>query len=474
MTMTGAILPYGVIIVLAALAGTGIAGIRALQANRVNGTIDYFLGGRSVGWWALTGSFFATAFWVMWCTGIEMGFRNGVWLWTGLGLAMGAGFLISGLALVPVYRSAGTMTLPSYVGERAGSRGLGTTVSLASVVLTALVRIPLTILLGGRMMQVIFGWDPVTAGLLIIVVPGVFAVAGGYAAVFAVQSSAAVAGVAGLAFFGSTGSLDMTLPASALPGASSTEPFVLGTAFILLSIWCAGVEQSGFQRMNAAPSTGGTRRAMSAVGGALVIAGLAIGVGAASRGTGTGIQDAWTGVATTFVGTALLMAAMASLASQIMSISTLLTMDVFIRVRQAANESAIVLVGRLMSTVIVVVSILMSSLLAFIGDAAVIWLVGGFAVIGPPLIVVTLMSLSGVGRHATALLWGLTAGWVAGLGSVAVGGDQIAALPGVLMVALISGGMAFLVSGGIGLVTSPRAVFAPAQAAKHAEATKLS
>lgn len=472
--MPATLLPYGVIIVLAALSGVGIAGIRALRMNRVNGTIDYFLGGRTIGWWTLSGSFFATAFWAVWCTGSELGFRDGVWLWTGLGLAMGAGFMISGLLLVPAYRQSAALTLPSLVGERAGSRGLGTMVSVSSVVLTALVRIPLTILLGGRMMQLIFGWDPVTAGLLIIVVPGVFAVAGGYAAVFAVQSSAAVAAVAGLVFFGSTGSLDMTLPASGLPGASATEPLVLSIAFVVLSIWSAGLEQSGFQRMNAAPSTGGTRRAMSAVAGAIAIAGLAVGIGAASRGEVYGAQDAWTGVATTFVGTSLLTAAMASLASQFMSVSTLMTMDVFTRFRQAANESAIVLVGRLMSTVIVVVSILMSSLLAFIGDAAVIWLVGAFAVIGPPLIVVTLVGIAWAGRHATGMFCGLGVGWVAGLGSVLVGFARLTTLPGVLWVALISGGSALVVTGLIILLISPGTLVALVGGAKDAEVTKLS
>lgn len=472
--MSASLLPYGVIIVLAALAGTGAAGIRALRTNRVNGTIDYFLGGRTIGWWALSGSFFATAFWAVWCTGIELGFRNGVWLWSGLGLAMGAGFLVSGLVLTPAYRQGGTFTLPSFIGERAGSPALGTTVSIASVLLTSLVRIPLTIVLGGKMMQVIFGWDPVTAGLLIIVVPGVFAVAGGYAAVFAVQGSAAVAAVAGLAFFGSTGTLDMTLPASALPGAAAADPLVLSAAFVLLSIWCAGVEQSGFQRMNAAPSTGATRRALSSVAGAIAVAGLAIGVGAASRGTGTVVHDAWTGVATTFVGTSLLMAAMASLASQFLSVSTMMTMDVFTRFRQAANESAIVLVGRLMSTVIVVVSILMSSLLAFVGDAAVIWLVGAFAVVGPPLIVVTLVSTFRAGPHAPAMFAGLGAGWASGVGAVLIDAVPLHDLSGVLSAAVISGGVALLVSGLVLLLISPGTLLSPVGSAKNAEASKLS
>ncbi len=471
---SAAILPYGVIIVLAALAGTGVAGIRALRTNRVNGTIDYFLGGRTIGWWALSGSFFATAFWAVWCTGIELGFRSGVWLWTGLGLAMGVGFMVSGLVLAPVYRQAGAFTLPAFIGERAHSRTLGTTVSIASVLLTSLVRIPLTILLGGKMMQVIFGWDPVTAGLLIIVVPGVFAVAGGYAAVFAVQSSAAVAAVAGLAFFGSTGSLDMTLPASALPGAAAADPLVVGAAFVLLSIWCAGVEQSGFQRMNASLSTGATRRALASVAGAITVAGLAVGVGAASRATGSIGQDAWTGVATTFVGTALLMAAMASLASQFLSVSTMMTMDVFTRIRQAANESAIVLVGRLMSTVIVVASILMSSLLAFVGDAAVIWLVGAFAVVGPPLIVVTLVSTLRAGPYAPALFWGLGAGWMAGVGAVLIDPAPMAGLSALLTAGVSSGGAALVVSGVIILLIAPGTVISLTGSAKNAEASKMS
>ena len=471
--MNASILPYGSVVVLLTLAGVGIAGIRALRANRVNGSVDYFLGGKTIGWWALSGSFFSTALWAVWCTGVEMGFRSGVWLWAGLGLAMAAGFLIAGFLFVPAYRQGGALTLPSFIGERAGSPGLGTTLSIASVALAALVRIPLTILLAGRMMQLIFGWDPVTAGLLIIVVPGVFAVAGGYSAVFAVQSGAAVAAVAGLVFFGSTGTLDMTLPASALPGITAADPLVFAVVFVIVGLWTTGLEQSGFQRVNAAPSSASSRRAMTAVAGAMAVSGLAVGVGAASRGTGLPSNDVWTGVATTFVGTSLLMAAMASLASHFMSVSTLMTIDVFTRVRRAANESVIVLVGRLMSTVIVVFSILASSVLAFLGESVVLWLVAAYAVIGPPLVVATLMGITRTGRHARAMFWGLGAGWAAGISMVLHQGEQMSTLSNVLWTALAGGGVALVVTGTIMLVISSGALVPFAGAEKDARVSKL-
>jgi solute:Na+ symporter, SSS family len=473
MIMSAGILPYGAIIVLLALAGVGFAGNWALRANRVNGSVDYFLGGRKVGWWALSGSFFATALWTVWCTGVEMGFRTDVWLWAGLGFAMAAGFALTGLVLVPVFRQAGTFTLPSFIGERAGSPALGTTLSIASVALAGLVRIPLTILLAGRMMQLIFGWDPVTAGLLIIVVPGVFAVAGGYSAVFAVQSGAAVAAVAGLAFFGSTGALDMTLPASAIPGAAFADPMLFAITFVIIGLWTAGVEQSGFQRVNASPTPAAPRRAAAAVAGAMAVAGLAVGVGAASRGTGLGAIDTWTGVAVTFVGTSLLMTAMASLAGQFMSVSTLMTMDVFTRIRHAANESVIVLVGRLMSTVIVVFAILASSLLAFVGDTAVLWLVGAYAVLAPPIMAATLMGLVRTLRHATALFWGLGAGWVTGAALVLHQGERMATLPSLLWTALAGGGAALVVTGVIVLLVTPGTLASLAGAGKDAGVSKL-
>ncbi len=469
MIMSAALMPYAPIIVLLTLAGVGIAGFRALRSSRVNGSVDYFLGGRMSGWWVLSGSFFVTALWAVWCTGVEMGFRSGVWLWTGLGAAMAACFLFVGLVLAPAYRQGGAFTLPSLIGEQSGSPALGATLSVASTVLTVLVRIPLTILLAGRMMQLIFGWDPVTAGLLIIVVPGVFAVAGGYAAVFAVQSGAAVAAVAGLIFFGSSGALDMMLPASAVPGLAGADPLLSFVVFVLVGLWSAGVEQSGFQRVNASASSSAPRRALIAVAGAMIVAGLAVGVGAASRGTTQVTGGGWTGLATTIVGTSLLMAAIASLASHFMSASTLITMDLFTRIRRAANESVIVLVGRLMSTVVVVFSILASSLLAFIGDTAVLWLVGAFAVIGPPLAVITVIGVLRPGRHAVPMLWGLGAGWAAGASVVLQQGEGIAMLSGMLWTAFAGGGLALVVTAVLMLVLNAGVLASYAGAAKDAK-----
>lgn len=469
MIMSAALLPYAPIIVLLTLAGVGIAGFRALRTSRVNGSVDYFLGGRMIGWWVLSGSFFSTALWAIWCTGVEMGFRSGVWLWTGLGVAMAACFLFVGLVLVPAYRQGGAFTLPALIGEQSGSPALGATMSIASTALTGLVRIPLTILLAGRMMQLIFGWDPVTAGLLIIVVPGVFAVAGGYGAVFAVQSGAAVAAVAGLIFFGSSGTLEMILPASAVPGLAGADPLLSAVVFLLVGLWSAGLEQSGFQRVNASASSTAPRRALTTVAGAMIVAGLAVGVGAASRGSAQATGGMWTGLATTIVGTSLLMAAMASLASHFMSVSTLITMDLFTRIRRSANESVIVLVGRLMTTVVVVFSILASSLLAFIGDTAVLWLIGAFAVIGPPLAVITMIGVLRPGRHAVAMLWGLGAGWAAGASVVVHQGEHLATVSGVLWTALAGGGLTLVVTAVLKAVLGAGALATYAEAAKDAK-----
>jgi Na+/proline symporter len=472
MTTLVSIMPYAIVVVLLALASIGFAGLRAVRSLRGNGSVEYFLGGRAVPWRTLTGSFFVTSLWAVWCTGVEMGFRSEVWLWTGLGLSMAVGFIFTAVVLVPAYREGETLTLPSLIAERTENPGLGTVLSVSFILLTSLVQIPITIVLGGKMMQLIFGWDPVTAGLLIIVVPGVFAVAGGYTAVFAVQNVASIAAVAGLVFFGSTGALDMTLPVATLAGGAGTDAVVLIIVIALVGFWSAGFDQSMLQRVKAAPSVTDPRRAAIAVAGALAIAGLAIGIGSASRVAGILPSDGWARIAAAFVGTSLLVAAMGALAGCFMSVSTIVTMDIVTRFRSSADESALVLSGRLMTTVIVVFSILASSLLAFLGDAVVVWLVVAYGVFGPPLAVTTLVGILWPGRRATAMLWGLSAGWIMGAGWAIHQADHMNSQSSVLWTALLSGSVTALVTSAIVLLITPAALIVATGVRKSARASK--
>jgi SSS family solute:Na+ symporter len=240
----------------------------------------------------------------------------------------------------------------------------------------------------------------------------------------------------------------------------------------MVGFWSAGIDQSILQRVKAAPSVTDPRRAAIAVGGAMVIAGLAIGIGSASRATGFLPADGWTRIAAAFVGTSLLVAAMGALASHFMSVSTMMTMDFVTRFRKSPDESALVLAGRLMTTVIVVFSILASSLLAFIGDTVVVWLVGAYVVFGPPLVATSLVGILWAGRHATALLWGLGAGWITGTGCLIHFADQVISQTGVFWTALLSGSVTVLVFGVVVLLITPGTLVLVTGARKSARVSK--
>ncbi len=453
--MPGAQTTYAIVVLVLALAGIGFAGMHAMRISRSRGTSEYFLGGHTVSWISLAGSFFVTTLWGVWCVGAELSFRANVWMWAGLGLIMAAGFVVMGYFLSPAYRVRDVLTIAEFLGDRFGNNGVGMLISLAFVLLTLLVRIPITIVLGGRMLHLIFGWDPVTAALLMIVVPGVFAVAGGYTAIFAVQGVAAVAAVAGLVFFSSAGAPDLTLPAALHFSGGGNENLILFGGLLLYAFWSTCIDQSILQRVAATCTRRDPRRSAFAAAGAIAFGGLAIGIGTASRTTSLLPPDTWTGVATAFVGASIVTSAIAALSSHFMSVSTMTTMDLFRKLRSTADESALVLVGRLMATVAVIFSILASSVLALLGDAAVVWLVAAYVVLGTPLAAIAVIGLVWPGRHSTGAICGLLAGWIVGCVMASLQPEQMTSRNGLFFLAITLFAMSALVMVVVAALTSP-------------------
>lgn len=446
---------YAIVVVVLALTGIGFAGMRAMRMSHSHGTTEYFFGGHQVSWITIAASFFVTALWVVWCAGVELSFRANVWLWSGLGVVMGGGFLLLGFVLTSAYRLRGAMTIAEFLSDRLGKREVGTIVSVAFVLLTLFVRIPLTIVLGGAMLHLTFGWDPVTAALLLIVVPGVFAVAGGYTAIFAVQGVGAVAAIAGLMFFGSAGAPDITVPTASHFTGGGDEILVLLGGLALYAVWSTCIDQSILQRVAAASTLRDPRRSAFAAAGGIALGGLVIGVGAASRAANLPDTGAWAGVASAFVGASMLTSAIAMLSGHFMTVSTMVTMDLFRQFRSEADESALVLVGRLMTTLAVIFSILASSLLSLIGDTAIIWLVTAYVVFGGPLVAIAIVGFVWPGRHSTGAIWGLVAGWIFGSLQVSMHPEKMTSQTGVVWAGVATFIVSALVMVGAALIVSP-------------------
>ncbi len=251
------------------------------------------------------------------------------------------------------------------------------------------------------------------------------------------------------------GAPDLDLPAALHFSGGGNESLVLVGGLVLYAVWCTCIDQSIVQRVIAARTRRDPRWSAFAAAGAIAFGGLAIGVGVSSHATSLLPPGAWTGVATAFVGASIVTSAIAALSGHFMSVSTLTTMDLFRQFRSTADESALVLVGRLTATVAVIFSILASSVLALIGDSAVVWLVAAYVVLGTPLAAIAIVGFVWPGRHGTGAISGLLTGWIVGCVIVSLQPEQVISRNGLFFVAIIVFVLSALVMVGVALLSTP-------------------
>uniref|UniRef100_A0A8C1C5Y8 Solute carrier family 5 member 9 n=1 Tax=Cyprinus carpio carpio TaxID=630221 RepID=A0A8C1C5Y8_CYPCA len=121
----------------------------SVRANR--GTVGgYFLAGRSMTWWPVSFS------WVL----IALG-----WIF------------------VPVYISAGVVTMPEYLRKRFGGQRIRIYMSVLSLILYIFTKISTDIFSGALFIQVSLGWDLYVSTVVLLAVTALYTIAGGLTAV---------------------------------------------------------------------------------------------------------------------------------------------------------------------------------------------------------------------------------------------------------------------------------------------------
>ncbi|NWV22910.1 SC5AA protein, partial [Origma solitaria] len=160
--------------------GVGIWSSCRVNRNTVSG---YFLAGRDMAWWPIGASLFASS--------------EGSGLFLGLaGTSAAGGIAVAGfewnatyalLALawvfVPVYISSGIVTIPEYLQRRFGGERIRVYLSSLSLLLSIFTKISTDLYSGALFVQVCLGWDLYLATVLMLVVTGLYTIAGGLAAV---------------------------------------------------------------------------------------------------------------------------------------------------------------------------------------------------------------------------------------------------------------------------------------------------
>ena len=160
-----------------------VVAIAVVASRRVRGTSDFFLAGRSMRWPFVGASMFATNISAEQFVG-----QAGLAFVVGLAvanyqLAGVLAFVAMGAVFLPVYMRLGLYTTPEFLERRYGPESRRF-FSLLTLVTIAFAGIPGSLYAGGRVMEVLFGFESIVPGVLILALAaGPYAMVGGLRAV---------------------------------------------------------------------------------------------------------------------------------------------------------------------------------------------------------------------------------------------------------------------------------------------------
>jgi SSS family solute:Na+ symporter len=417
-----------------------VLGIGFYHSRRKRTASEYFLAGHSVGWFAIGATLFATNissehFIGLAGSGASTGLAVGCYEWS----ASFCLFLL-GWLFIPHYLKSGVYTMPEFLEKRfsPACRWYLTVVSLLAYVFT---KISVALFAGGILIREIFGWDYLTSAMLLVLATGVYTIAGGLAAVIYTdlfQSFLLVAGAIaltamGLDQAGGFEGLRAALPADFFhmikPIDDPVYPW-LGTTVgtLILGIWYWCTDQVIVQKTLSAKGLPDARKGAFFCAALkvlpvfiLVLPGLCARAIWPNEVTGDNafpllVKRLLPPGLSGLIVAALLAALMSSLSSVFNSCSTLITMDIYKKLRPAATEARLVTVGRLVTVAVVLVSIAWIPMIRYLNNEVYQYLQSVQAYVGAPITAVFLTGILWKGATARAAFWTLILGGLAGAG----------------------------------------------------------
>ncbi|XP_077038604.1 sodium/glucose cotransporter 4 [Agelaius phoeniceus] len=383
--------------------------------------------------------------------------------------------LALGWIFVPVYIAAGVVTLPEYLKKRFGGQRLQIYTSVLSLILYIFTRISTDIFAGALFIQTALGWNLYLSTVVLLAVTAVYTIAGGLTAVIytdVLQTLIMVLGALVLMFIGfekvgwyeglkekySTAIPKITVPNTDchLPRADAFHLFrdpitgdlpwpglVFGLTVVALWCWCTDqvMVQRSLSAKNLSHAKGGSvfagylklfpvfflvmpgmiSRALFPDEVACVdpevckrICGAAVGCSniAYPKLVIELMPDGLRGLMI-----AVMMAAlMSSLTSVFNSSSTLFVLDIWQRVRRQASEQELMIVGRVFTLILVVVSILWIPMVQSANSGKLfdyIQSIGSY--LSPPIAALFILAIFCKRVNEPGAFWGLMVGFVAGV-----------------------------------------------------------
>jgi SSS family solute:Na+ symporter len=429
------IIAYFVAVFVVAFAMTRRAATRSTAEG-------YFLGGRNSGWFVIGASLFAS----------NIGSEHLVGL-AGTAAASGVAvgqfeilasliLLILGWLFVPFYLRSGVFTMPEFLERRysPAARGYLAVVSIFAYVVT---KISVTIAAGGIVFETLMGIDFWTGALVVVVATGIYTVFGGLRAVlytdmlqmFVLLSGAVAVTWFGLQALGGWGAMYETAGSSFFtlwkPMSDADFPWtgiLLGAPILGVWYWCT--DQFIVQRVLSARNLDHARRG-ALFGGYLKLLPLFLFVipgviayalsqqGRLTLGSPDQALPALIGSLLPagmkgLVVAGLLAALMSSLSSVFNSCSTLITWDIYKKLRPQASERTLVLVGQIATLLLVLLGLAWIPMMKLISGQLYHYLQSVQAYISPPIAAVFLLGVFWRRVNASGAIASLLCGFVLG------------------------------------------------------------
>jgi SSS family solute:Na+ symporter len=399
---------------------------------------DYFLAGQHVGWFAVGASLFATNissehFIGLAGSGASTGLAVGCYEWS----ASFCLFLL-GWLFVPHYLQSKIFTMPEFL-ERRFSPACRWYLTIVSIFAYIFTKISVSLFAGGILIREIVGWDYMTSAILLVIATGIYTVAGGLAAVIYTDlfqalilvGGAVLISVIGLDKAGGFEGLRAALPPDFFhmikPIDDPVYPW-LGTTVgtLILGIWYWCTDQVIVQKTLSAKSVSHARKGAFFCAALkilpvfiLVLPGLIAKALWPADVTGDNAYPLMvmrlmpSGLMGLMVA-ALLAALMSSLSSVFNSCSTLITMDVYKKLHPEANDTRLVLVGRITTGMIVGLSIVWIPFIRNLNSEVYQYLQSVQAYVGAPITAVFLTGILWKGATPRAAIVTLVIGGIAG------------------------------------------------------------
>lgn len=378
--------------------------------NRGKSTTEYFLAGRNVGWIAIGASLFATNissehFLGLAGAGSKSGLAVGHFEWLAVLV-----ILLLGWVFTPFYLRSGVFTMPEFL-ERRYSSAARYYLSIVSIIAYVLTKISISLYAGGILLREVVGWNMYTSAVVIVLATGIYTVIGGLAAVIytdLVQMFILIIGSVALTLIGlnQAGGWDALVAGTPPDFWSMFKPMsdpdfpwtgiVFGAPILGLWYWCT--DQYIVQRVLSARNLDHARSGAVFAGFLKILPVFILvlpGVIAYKLSYGQVTGDrAYAWMVSTLLPTGLkglvvaglLAALMSSLSAMFNSTSTLLTIDIFKRLRPHADDAAMVHFGRLATVAMVALGLLWIPFIGLLSDERMyVYLQSVQAYVSPPI-----------------------------------------------------------------------------------------